>query len=231
MSGSPASADEISAERIADHVVALLGSSDDPVIRKWHGPIRYRIDGLDDASRKVLSDVFLQLGPATGLSVDETFDRRENNVVIIFTDNVAFWAHDEWAKKIFKDAGEDDKQYSDRFARELMGGSKRWVLKAEQDGRIMAVIEIIYTPNMLPASKPKERGARLAGVAFRKLALVGPSDVLPSIKNRSLAFATPTRVDIAFIRALYDPEISLAMPRPKAAPIIARKMSEQLLQR
>jgi hypothetical protein len=227
MSGSPASGDEISAKTIANHVGAIL-KGDGP-IRKWPDPIRFRIHGLDDAGHKVLSDVFPQFAPAMGLSVSESFDR-QNNLLLVFTDDIPLYANDEWVKKMFKGRGEDDKEYVDRFSRELVRGSRRWMANAE-DGRIVSVVEFVYTPTTLPASTAAARAARLAGIVFRNLTHGAYSDFLPSVTNSNHAFAAPTPADIAFVRALYDPEIGFNMSETEAVPIIARKMSEQLLQR
>ena len=227
MSSGSASGDDISMDRIVRHVGALLPGNG--AIRKWHDAIRYRIVGLDDATRKELSNAFIGLGHATGLNIAETFDRNDNNLLIIFTEDTSLYAKDEWVKKMFKLQGEDDKTFSERFARELKGGSKRFAVASKQDGRVLSVAEFLYTPANFPASPPIARGARLASIAFHDLTDGSVSDFLPSVMNNNLANATPTRADIAFIRALYDPEIAFNMSRAEAVPIIARKMSEQLL--
>lgn len=212
-------------ERIALHSEAnstIAGSDRNSVstrLRRWEGPLRYRIDGsaATGADRAEVASLMQRIATLTGIEVSES--AADPNFLIVLTDPTE-------RDRIAAELAGHSRGFADAFkywrhnSRLVCIASREYALSdANRITRAIAVIGS-ETTGILRKSCLHEEIVQALGLSNDH------GRVRPSIFNDDAEFALLTKHDEALVRILYDQRLRPGMTAAEAMPIVNRIVLE-----
>lgn len=214
----------IDPEFARDRTEAALAESQ--IIRKWRGPIRFRIYGHPSPpDRRWIVGMFGRLPGLTGLDIAEATEGAEGrpNFLVFFLDQKqrieVLQSYDPRGDDLTRE------EMTDLFS-DTTTCSTSAIYPSAKDDPDYGVIYLVAAS--IRAELPdRMRTSCIEEEIVQSMGLIRDDDsVRPSIFNEDEEFAYMTRHDEYLLRILYDPRLTPGMPRDRAMPIVRQIVGE-----
>jgi len=200
-------------------------------IRKWPGPVRFRVLGdITDPELAELRRIMATAKAATGLDIaeDTTPENAATNAPFVFTREIEPLLDDPAVAQLFRRAGEDDGAFVRRMRADFRQGSLRGT--GSSPAGIVVSLQIVNTERYGPTLTSRQ----LLRLAFETLTeTLSSNRVRPSVSNSGEAgpLADFTPFDRAVLAALYDPRIPHGARFAEVRPLLVELVRQRLAAR